>query len=215
MADLATLTDVTDRSPRTLTAAEQTRATVLLGDASAAIRGYTKQTFTAVAGDTVRLRPVGTELRLPQRPVTAVNSVTAVGWAGIPNLVLPAGFWGWDGIDIIEIAPFSSDVWLSLPTIELGQELPDTYEVDYDHGDATVPDDVIRICAGLVLRVILAPSPVEGMSAERIGQYSYQMAQQVGGGSAGVTVRLSEQDKDELHRAGYGPRRSGTVELRL
>src|SRR5688572_4393625 len=139
MPDLATTTDLAARLGRALTATEATRAVPYLADASQRIRTYTRQTFTAEAGDTVVLRPVGMELRLPQRPVTAVNSVTAVGWAGIPNLLLPAGFWGWDGIDIIEIAPFSSSTWLSLPTLEFGDDLPDTYEVDYDHGDNDVP----------------------------------------------------------------------------
>lgn len=215
MTDLAVIGDVTARSPRTLTAAEQTRATVLLGDASALVRGYTRQQFEAVSGDTVRLRPIGTSLRLPQRPVTAVNSVTAIGWAGTANILLPAGCWGFDGIDIVEIGPLSSDFWLSLPTLDLGQGLPDTYEVDYDHGDATIPDDVIAVVCGMVLRVILSPSAVEGMTSERIGEYSYQLGQFAGGGSAGPTVRLSEQDKDALRQAGYGPRRSGTIEVRM
>jgi len=200
VADLATTDDLEDRLGRTLSTAEAARAPALLVDASAAIRNYTRQMFTAFTGDTVRLRPVGTVLRLPQRPVTAVNSVTAIGWAGIPNLLLPVGFWGWDGIDQVEIAPFNSDVWLNLPTVELAGDLPDTYEVNYDHGDATVPDDVIAVCCGAVLRVLLSPSLVEGMSSERIGAYSYQMSQQVNGGTAGVTVRLSEMDKDMLSR---------------
>ena len=68
---------------------------------------------------------------------------------------------------------------------------------------------------GMVLRTILAPSAVEGMSAERTGQYSYQMAQQVGGGSPGPKVRLTEQDKEELSDAGYGPRKAATVQVRL
>ena len=214
MPTLAVLADVTARSPRTLTAGEQTRATTLLTDASAAIRKYTRQDFTVVSGDVVTLRPIGTRLRLPQRPVTAVNSVTTIGWAGVANLVLPAGFWGWDGIDIIEIAPFSSNVWLSLPTLELGEGLPDTYQVDYDHGDDTVPDDVIAICVGMVLRTIFAPSPTEGLNTERIGQYSYGF-QQGGGGSPGPTVRLTDADKTALSDAGYGPRRAGTVEVRM
>ncbi len=214
MADLATTADLAARLGRSLTTSENTRAAAYLTDASARIRIYTRQTFTVVAGDTVRLRPVGTRLRLPQRPVNAVNAVTAIGWAGIPNLLLPAGFWGWDGIDIIEIAPFNADIWLNLPTLELGTELPDTYEVDYDHGEGTVPPEVVAVCCGMVLRVLVAPSPVEGMSSERIGQYSYQMSQQVNGGSAGVTVRLSEQDKDELAQAGY-KRKATTVQVAL
>src|SRR5690554_703302 len=145
---------------------ESTRAAAYLADASALVRDYTKQTFTAVTGDVVRLRPVGNRLRLPKRPVNAVNSVTAIGWAGIQNIVLPVGLWGWDGLDQIELQPLSPDIWLSLPTLEIGDDLADTYDVNYDHGDNEVPDSVVRIVCGMVLRVLVAPSPVEGMSAE-------------------------------------------------
>lgn len=211
MADLATEDDLEARLGRSLTSAEQTRAAAFLADASALIRRYTKQDFEAVSGDVVTLRPIGTTIRLPQRPVTAVNSVSALDWAGASNIVLPSGFWGFDGIDIIEIAPYSSNVWLTLPTVELGDDLPNTYQVDYDHG-GTIPDDVIAVCCGMVLRVLLAPSLVEGMSSERIGEYSYQMGQFAGGGSAGVTVRLSEADKDAL---GAYRRKAATVQVRF
>lgn len=215
MPDLATTADLEARLGRSLTASEQAKAAALLADASALIRAYTRRDFTAVTHDKVRLRPVGNRLRLPNRPVNAVHSVTAIGWAGIPDLVLPLGTWGWDGLDIIELAPLSSDVWLSLPTVDIGDELADTYEVDYDHGDNVVPDAVVAVCCGVVLRVLLAPSPVEGMSAERVGKYSYQMTQEVGGGSAGASVRLRETDKELLRQAGYGPRTVGTVEVVL
>lgn len=214
MADLASITDVTDRSPRALTTPETTRATVLLGDASALIRGYTRQTFTAVTGDVVELRPIGTTLRLPQTPVTSITSVVAIGWAGLADLTLPAGVWGWDGIDCIEIAPWGDDIWLSMPEYEIAGDYPNTYRVTYDHGDNTVPDDVIAVCAGMVLRVILSPSAVEGLNNEKIGEYSYGF-QQGGPGSPGVSVRLTEQDKDILSQAGYGPRMAGTVQVRI
>jgi hypothetical protein len=212
VTDLATTADLEARLGRSLSGTEATRATAYLADASALIRNYSRQTFTAVAGDVVRLRPVGTEVRLPERPVTAVHSVTAIGWAGIPSLVLPLTFWGFDGIDIVTIAPFNSDLWLNLPIIEIAQELPDTYEINYDHGDDDVPDDVVAICCGVVNRILLAPSLVEGMSSERIGQYSYQMSQQVNGGSAGAAVKLTDTDKDALSRY---RRQATSVQLRL
>ncbi len=215
MTDLATAADLEKRLGRSLTTTEATRAAAYLTDASAMIRSYTNQTFTAVTGDVITLRAVGTKLRLPQRPVTAVTSVVAVGWGTVPDLTLPVGFWGWDGIDIVEVEPFNAEYWLSLPSIDLWYgEVPETYRVTYNHGDATIPDDVVAVCAGMVLRVLLSPSPVEGLNTERIGQYSYGF-QQGGGGSAGVTVRMSEQDKDALHVAGYGPRKSGTVQVKL
>lgn len=210
MTDLASITDVTDRSPRTLTGAEQTRATVLLGDASAKIRRYTKQTFTAVTADEVTLRPVGMQIRLPERPVTDVTSVVAVGWAGLADITLPSGSWGWDGLDIVQIAPFSDATWINLPDREI-YGYPDTYRVTYDHGYDAVPDDVIAVCCGMVLRVILSPSATEGMNTERVGEYSYGM-QQGGGGAPGPSVRLTETDKDDLKDF---RRKTTTVQVRL
>ena len=193
---LASTSDIELRLGRVMTDAERARAAALLTDATALIRSYTRQQFTAVAGDVVNLRPVGTRIRLPQRPVTAVSDVTAIGWAGIPNLVLPFGFWGFDGIDTIEIAPFNTDIWLNLPIVQLQGTLPDTYRVTYSHGSSVVPDDVIAVCCSMVLRVLMSPSRVEGMGQERIGEYSYQIMHTAG--AAGASARLTEQDKDAL-----------------
>lgn len=206
MADLATITDVTDRSPRALTASETTRATVLLGDASAAVRRYTGQTFAVVASDPVILRPVGAFLVLPQLPVTAVEEVRGLAEEGVPGD--PLSGWTWDGLDRIDITTVGlfGDPWWPWP---YG---PDSFRVLYDHGPDAVPDDVITVVCGMVLRVIFAPSPSEGMSSERIGQYSYQMSQQVNGGSPGLTVRLSEADKQDL--SNYR-RNAGSVQVRL
>lgn len=208
MTDLATITDVTDRSPRTLTAGEITRATVLLGDASAAVRGYTKQTFTAVEDDAVILRPVGAFLELPQTPVTAVTEVRGISDAGA--VLDPLSGWTWDGLDRVDIASvgfrYFADPWWPWPNG------PESFRVLYDHGDDVVPDDVIRVVCGMVLRVIFAPSAVEGMSSERTGQYSYQMSQQTNGGSPGITVRLSETDKADLSH--YRPI-AGSIQVRL
>ena len=212
MADLAVEDDLEARLGRSLTATESTRAAAYLADASALIRGYTRQQFEAVADDEVELRPVGMRIRLPQRPVTDVSSVVAIGWGGVTDLTLPSGTWGWDGIDIIEISPFTSRVWLSLPEIDLHGGYPDTYRVTYDHGDDTIPDDVIAVACGMVLRTLLSPSLVEGMTSERIGEYSYQLGQFAGGAAAGAAVRLSEADKDAL--ANYR-RKATTVQMRL
>lgn len=210
MADLATLTDVTDRSPRTLTSAEQTRAGVLLGDASALVRTYTKRRFEAVSGATAILRPNGAFLVLPPVPITAVSEVRGIDADGTPGSVITG--WAFDGIDRIDITGVGFgflDPWWPWPNG------PEAFQVTYDYDETGVPDDVVRIVCGMVLRVILAPSPVEGMSAERVGQYSYQMSQQVNGGSAGPTVRLTEQDKQDLREAGYGPRPAGSIQVRL
>ena len=212
MTDLATENDLEARLGRSLTGTESTRAAAYLADASALIRGYTRQQFEEVTADEVELRPVGMRIRLPQRPVTAVSAVVAIGWGGVSDIALPAGVWAWDGIDIVEISPFQSNVWLSLPEIDLYGSYPDTYRVTYDHGDDTIPDDVIAVACGMVLRTLLSPSLVEGMTSERIGEYSYQLGQFAGGAAAGATVRLTETDKDALSQY---RRRATTVQMRL
>jgi hypothetical protein len=193
MPDLATIADVNERSPRVLTSAEQTRATVLLGDASAAVRRYTKQTFTVVVNDLAVLRPVGAYLELPDMPVTAVHEVRGIDRDG--TVLDPITGWAWDGLDRIDLTAAGFGLGEPWWPWTYG---PESFQVDHNHGDNVVPDDIIRIVCGMVLRVIFAPSATEGMSSEHIGQYSYQMSQQVNGGSPGITVRLSEADKLDL-----------------
>lgn len=210
MTDLATTTDLEARLGRSLTSTEQTRAAAYLADASAKIRRYTRQDFTT-GSSTVILRPVGTKIRLPQIPVTSITSVKALLINSL-RIVLPEGLWVFDGIDQIDVSS-SYDFIINLPDLEwAGTYAPDTYEVVYDHGDNTVPDDVIAVCCGMVLRVLITASPVEGMSTEHIGQYSYQINQQIGGGSPGLSVRLTEGDKLDL--ADYR-RKTMTVQIGL
>jgi hypothetical protein len=208
---LATVQDLEARLGRDLTPTEANRAETLLGDASALVRSYTRQTFDLVEDDELVLRPVGVELRLPQRPVTAVASVAAVGGHDtIPDIPLTG--WTFDGIDIVNVDGIDSNVWVSLPAWwEDHGGHPDTYRVVYTHGYATVPPEVVTVVCAMVLRTLTAPSPVEGMVSERIGQYNYQLQQ--GGGSTGVSVRFTQADKDALIAAGY-KRRATTVQVR-
>lgn len=208
---LATVQDLEARLGRTLSPTEATRAETLLGDASAMVRSYTRQSFIAVTDDEIVLRPVGTELRLPQRPVTDVTKVVAVGGApGIPDI--PLAGWTWDGIDIVDIAGLDSNIWVSLPAWweDYGSG-PNTYRVTYSHGYDQVPPEVVAVVAGMVNRTLAAASPVEGMVSERVGQYNYQLQQ--GGGSPGPSVRFTADDKNALAEAGY-KRRATTIQLR-
>lgn len=205
MADLITTQDLADRLGRPLTIEESVRAPALIADASAIVRSWTRQQFDQQVGDQVVLRPVANHLRLPQRPVTAVQQVAIVDCDGEPGD--PMTGWCWDGSDKIRITGSSIKgivdpwwPWLSTP---------ETFEVTYDHGYAVVPADVVAVTAGAVLRVLSAPSPTEGMVSERIGQYFYQMQQ--GAGSVGLAVRLTNADKDALSRY---RRTAGTIQLR-
>lgn len=205
MADLITESDLTDRLGRPLTATEQARAPALMADASAAVRSWTRQEFEQRLGDQVVLRPVANHLRLPQRPVLDVQQVAIIDCDGQPGD--PITGWCWDGSDKVRITGSSikgiADPWWPWNTV------PETFEVVYDHGYSAVPADVVAVTAGVVLRVLSAPSQSEGMVSERIGQYFYQMQQ--GMGSAGLTVRLTQADKDALARY---RRTASTIQLR-
>lgn len=202
---LATQTDLENRLGRPLTGAEATQAAAFLADASAKVRAYTRQTFTAVVGDVVVQRPVGMLLRLPERPVTAVTSVAAIGPAGQS---LPLAGYAWDGADIIDLAGWDAAV-INLPDW-WDEEGARSYRVTYNHGYANVPDDVIAVVTGMVLRVLTTPSPVEGMVTERIGQYSYGLQQ--GAGANGLTTRLTADDKETLARY---RRTATTIQVRI
>jgi hypothetical protein len=193
LAPLATVADLEDRVG-TLTDAQRARADALLRDASAKIRSYTKQTFDRVLNDVIVLRPVGAHLRLPQRPVTAVDQVVALGGT-VSDLTLPLGSWQWDGIDLVELWPLSTETFLGLPE-SWGEGFgPDTYRVTYDHGYAVTPEDVVSVACSMVGRSLLSPSMVEGLRSETIGSYSYSLG---GDGSVGATVRMSDDDRNEL-----------------
>lgn len=208
LADLATTADLTARIGRDLTDDEAARAPALLMDASSRVRDFTRQDFTAVTGDVVTLRPVGSLLRLPQRPVTAVTAVVAVQPDGASAVALSG--WSWDGLDLVDLtwATAAGDgpwpAWWH-------QATPDTYRITYDHGYDPVPNTVVATVCAMVLRTLLSPSLTAGMVAERIGAYNYQLQQ--GGGAPGATVVMTSEDEKAVAR--YGPRRAGTINVQM
>jgi hypothetical protein len=201
---LATIEDLEALLGRDLTAAEAARAPALLASASERVRAFTGQSFDPVVDDVVVLRPVGTLLRLPQRPVTAVTAVVAIG--GQPTLPdVPLSGWTWDGADLVDIGGLDRVV-VNLPEWWYDSGGPNTYRVTYSHGYATIPAFIVDLVAGMVLRTLTAPSMVEGLVSdqEQIGQYShgYRLADP---GSSGPSVRLTADDKQALIDAGYKP----------
>lgn len=186
---LATPANLVALLGRELTADEETRAVGLLASASTRIRRYTRQDFTFVANDVQVLRGDGDTIRLPQRPVTAVTSVVAVGAGGLPDVPL-AGWW-FDGIDVVYLRGCA--IVINLP--EWWHEYPtDVYRVTNSHGYAEIPADVVDVCAGMVLRTLTAPTQAGGVRSETLGSYSYQLE----AAGVGLTVRLSDEDKEIL-----------------
>lgn len=206
MPDLATIEDLEDRLGRSLSEAEAAKAPAALRDASGLLRDYTKRDFTENTEETALLRPLGGTLKLPHVPVAEVVQVEQIGTSGTTDRVMSVDEWEFDGIDRITIHQCYTIVG-TLGTYA------DTYRVTYTNGEATVPDTIVSRCCKMVFRAILAPTPVEGLVQERIGQYSYMYGQTPGEASRGIVVELTKDDKRALAEAGYRSR-VGTVQLR-
>lgn len=202
---LATVVDISSRMPRPLTTEEQTRATTLLMDASSRVRAHTRQSFSQLQTTEI-IAPVDNQIVLPQRPVVSIDGVARVNADG--TSVLPYAIWTWDGASTIMLGPPSAvinapEVWTDMDWFWRNV----TYQIKYTHGYSIIPDDVVGVVAGMVMRVLMAPgSP--GVISETIGGYSYRMAD----GYPSAIVSLSADDEKILRP--YLARRNRTIEMR-
>lgn len=181
MTDLATQADVEARLGRTLAAgAETSKVEALLADASAAIRSYTGQTLTAVSGDVLTVdAPLSGELTLPERPVTAVTSITLDG-------VTLTG-WSWNAATLVTLpGGWSTQSSVAYP----GRGV---LQITYSHGYGSVPPDVTAVCCSMVLRAMEAPT---GLRSQSIGEWSETYADD---GSPGV-VGFTADERERLNR---------------
>jgi len=204
LPSLADLEDVEDRLGRDLETAEQRRADALLRDASVVVRNYTRRDFTLVENEVARYLPRGRKVVLPKRPVIAVNSVKAVIGYGTHQTITVLSFWSWvAGNEIILGEP---SLMINGPSYEWNDSNV-WAEVDYDHGFAEVPADIISVVANLVVRNLTVPKA--GMiDMESVGPYSARYATFTASGPLG----LGEADRQVLNR--YRSSINHTVELR-
>lgn len=193
MADLIDQADVVARMGA-LNASQLARVDALIADASALAISEAPG-LGAVTNETLVLRLNGERLILPA-PVSAITSVHQV--ANPTDLLVPSTCWTFDGIDTITLGLGSWAV-INLPESWWDDDgSVGTYKVACSIGSATVPADVVAVVANMVIRVLTAPSMVEGLTGENIGQYGYQMSQQ--SGSPGAGVRLTQADRAVLRR---------------
>jgi hypothetical protein len=205
---LASVDDVQARIlPRVLSAAEITRAGVLLKDASSQIRRYCKKDFLYHAGDVLTLMAAGSVIKIPYRPVVDVTSVVAIsGNPSVPDI--PVTWWTFDEIDEITVGDAGASGVINLPEAwyEYGA-FPGTYRVTVDHGYTEIPDDVEMVCATTVISVLMAPTMAAGVIGETVGSYSYRLER----GGGGLVVALTEADLAALED--YRPK-DGTIVLK-
>lgn len=148
---LATIADVEARLGRSLTNAEEAQATAWLTDASAMFVQRAVQKFE-VGESTVRLFPRDGVVRLVQRPVIEIISVTDI-----------------DGAEI----DYTFDGHQSL--YELGSYSP--VIVNYEHGSEIIPDDVVAVVSGMVVRTLLIPADAAaGIQQQSVGPFSQSYA---------------------------------------
>lgn len=181
LAPLCQVSDIQTRLMRALTTAESNAVPLFIADASALIRRYTGQTFTKQqTWETIRLRADG-RARVRQRPVISVDEVVVLN----PDMTgtVVTGWW-WDGIDIIR-ASWDGGLVLNAPSRWM-DESPDTIQVQYTHGYATVPDDVTAVCAAVAMRRLTEP-PAHLREAE-VGSYREMYYDSPSPGSVNLTV---------------------------
>lgn len=198
---LATPGDVVARLGRDLTDSEVIRLGALLADASARVRRYCDgQQFTQ-ATTTERLAISNGVVRLPQRPVTAVNSVTVVGGAGVA--------YRWNGLDLIAmcVSPFDGfavEPWITPPSV---------VDVNYTHGYTTIPDDIIGVVCSVVLRAVGRTPTEGGITSETIMGYSYSVG--VIGAAGAMGLLPDEQAVLEPYRRPVGVARTDVASMNV
>lgn len=178
MTALATQADVEARLGRDITAEEAARVEQLLEDASANVVRVSTQQFLPVEGDVVVLRRSNNgRVRLPQRPVTAVNAVTDLN--GNPLSYVRVG--NTNELRLALTAPINA--WEMEP---YRYGVPAEVLVDYDHGDATVPPLIVGVVCSIVMRALGQSPDQAGIMQESIDGYSYQLGSAAAQGAFGM-----------------------------
>jgi hypothetical protein len=182
-ADLATFlgTDV-----------DAARADEVLADATAAIKGYTRQTIEAVPNDDVVLRGTWSqELWLPERPVTAVSSVVIRNGAIFASefpLVADKDY-RWDRRGLLRRVAYVTGRLLAPASGYWGGEMA-YVEVTYSHGFAQIPDDIRAVCLSVASRVYVNP---QAILRESVGSYTVQYGRT-------AAAQLDDEEKAQLNR---------------
>jgi len=195
----ATHADLGIRLGVDLTSGEQDDATALIALAQELIQSETGQDIELVEDD-VLTRP-GTwsdRLRLPQRPVVAVSSVTIDGTA------VDADTYYVDGDELVRKTGLSTDD--AFLTHGRGWGGPESVlVVTYDHGLSTIPGVVKAVCLEMCVRVWVNPGTVqaETYGSENVAYGDYRSR---------TGLLLTDVERESLNRVIR--RAAGSVKLR-
>lgn len=159
MDPLAVPLDVAERLGRELTTVEGLRVEALIKDASAKVRSLSTQMFTLVENDEVVL-PISPKrrVRLPQRPVVSVASVTDIN----DNALTYRQVNEWLYVSSMLLNAWEVEPW-HCPIREVN--------VTYTHG-GDVPDDILAVVCAAVGRALGSDPTESGTFQETIDGYS-------------------------------------------
>lgn len=173
---LATSDDVVERLGRALTSEESQKVDALILDASSSVIAYTGQTFALE--ETTALLPIRNgSIRLPLRPVTAVDTVED----GNGNSLSFTWISGDSTLSLSSSGYLNEWELNILPGTRVGKAL-----VTYTHGWYPIPDDVIGVVCQIVGRALGTPSDHSGITQETIANYSYSIGAAAGAGPFGL-----------------------------
>lgn len=153
------------------------RAAALVDQASAVIRGLTRQAFDFVSGDTVTLTPAGAVVLLPELPVVAVTALQVAhngAWLPFPDR------WDWSTEGVIEVD--SRSIWWPR-----GQN---SVRATNDHGYTVMPDDLSGACLGLAADLLANPMHLQ---ATNVGGVSMRFDRPTITGAVGTDLPASVQ----------------------
>ena len=181
MANLADQTAATSFGYGTIAAAMFARA-------SARVRGYTRQEIDADTSTAIVRGPI---VLMPQRPVTAITSVSDLTDPANPVLLT---------VDDWVLRPGSV-----LETPNYGGNL----SVVYAHGFATIPDEIVELVCGVASRLAgINAGAASGVQQETAGSESVTF----GWDSYQAIAELTTGEKRVLDR--FYPKRAGVTVMR-
>jgi hypothetical protein len=194
---LVTQEAIEKRLGRTLNEAEESQLEPLIGDVTAYITTYTGCAFVKEERTKV-LRAQRGQIDLPDRPILSITSVKAIGRDGTPGAATQD--FAFDGLSKIRL--FWCGYSVNGPDWSVHGSNPfHTYQVVYESGYETVPDDITSIAENAVLNAfaglsLIAPG-VSGVTRLAVGDTSYGFGNS---GAGRVAAWISDDDRGILNR---------------
>lgn len=152
-------------------------ATLVRTMAEGTVTNYTGQFIEAATYTHTLAVASNRTIRIPQRPVTDVTSVTVDG-----TTLTVDDEWTWDGIgDTVVLSITPTDAWVAT--------------VVYDAGYATIPDDVMAVALAVAGRLY---NHTPGVISESIDDYRAQYASSDPAGLLDGEMRILRRYKQRL-----------------